>query len=428
MSADSRGPSIWDEFAHRPEAIRDGSTADVACDHYHRYREDLDLLADLSVDAYRFSVSWPRVLPDGMGTVNEGGLDFYDRLVDGLLARGIEPFATLYHWDLPLALGRAGGWRRRSTTDHFAGYAEAVVRRLGDRVRRWVTINEPLTIVSSGYLSGRHAPGMRNPIAAAAVTHNLLLAHGKGVHVIRSYRSDAEIGIANAFAPAYPARKKDERIALRISRIVNGLFMDPIFRGRYPREVAPVMRLLNRGIRPGDMELITTPIDFVGVNHYTRFIARRTLLPFIGYRVLRPVYDGVLFTDMNWEIYPKGLYRILRWIGKEYGNPSIYVTENGAAFRDRPKDGVIEDHDRINYLEAYLSNLRHALRDGSDVRGYFVWSLLDNFEWDHGLSKRFGLVHVDYSSLDRTVKASGRWYGDLCLQHRRARNAAGDAM
>ncbi len=415
---DGKGESVWDHFVRRPGAIHDGSRGDVACDHYHRWKSDVDLLSGLGLGAYRFSISWPRVIPDGTGHVNGRGLDFYDQLVDGLLERGIEPFVTLFHWDLPAVLESEGGWLSRRTVESFSRYADVVARRLGDRVRRWVTLNEPLTVVAAGYLAGRHAPGYRSLFKALKATHNLLLAHGKAVRAVRAAVPNAEIGLANAFSPAYPARNTDERLARRMSAVVNGLFMDPIFKASYPGEIRRLMRLANRSIRPGDMETISEPIDFVGVNHYTRYIARSTLLPFIGYRIVKPVYDDVLFTKMDWEVYPPGLYDILRWLAREYDNPRIYITENGAAFDDRVEASEVRDIDRIDYLRRYLSHLHRAMEDGSRVDGYFVWSFLDNFEWEHGLSKRFGLVYVDYHSQQRTVKQSGHWYARVAQSGR----------
>ena len=411
---DGRGPSVWDEFSHRPGTIRDGTTGDVACDHYHRYQHDLDLLTQLSVGAYRFSVSWPRVYPEGDGALNEVGLDFYDRLVDAVLERGLEPFVTLFHWDLPLALEQRGGWLERHTAYAFVRYAETVVKRLGDRVKRWITLNEPLSVIGAGYLAGRHAPGQRNVVKAIHALHNLLLGHGLAVRAIRDLDPDAQIGIANAFSPVHPFRTKDEQTAERVSAIVNGLFMDPILKGRYPRGIAWAIRLFNRRIRRGDMEIIREPIDFIGVNHYSRYIARRTFLPFIGFRLMKPVYEGVLFTDMDWEVYPEGFHDILTWIKAEYDNPPVYITENGAAYSDRTVEDEVHDTDRIAYLKEYLRQLHRAIADGCDVRGYFVWSFLDNFEWEYGLSKRFGLVYVRYESQERIMKASGRWYAELC--------------
>ncbi len=411
---EGKGPSIWDAFCRRPGVIRDGTSGDVACDHYHRWRDDINLLASLDCDAYRFSVSWPRILPKGYGGVNKAGLDFYDRLVDALRERGIEPMVTLYHWDLPGVLQQEGGWRRRDSVGRFVDYAEVVARRLGDRVTRWITINEPLSVVGAGYLAGAHAPGTRNIIAAMQALHHLLLAHGRTVEVLKDLIPGASVGIANAFSPVYPLRRKDIRAANRVSSALNRLCMDPIFLGRYPKELAPLIHLINRKIRPGDFETMSTPFDFVGVNHYSRYIARRTLLPFIGVRLMRPVYENVLFTDLDWEVYPQGFYDILTWIRDEYDSPRIVVTENGAAYPDRFDDTLVDDADRVEYLEHYLIALRRAMDQGVDVRGYFIWSLLDNFEWAYGLSKRFGLFYVDYPTQRRIPKKSARWYGDLC--------------
>jgi beta-glucosidase len=412
--ADGKGLSVWDEFTRRPGVIRDGSNGDVACDHYHRYRDDFALLTEIGVGAYRFSVSWPRVVPDGDGPINRAGLDFYDRMVDAVLERGIEPYVTLFHWDLPLELEKRGGWLNRRTAYAYVRYVEAVVRRLGDRVKTWMTLNEPMTVIGAGYLAGRHAPGHTSARKAIHALHHLLVAHGMGVETVRALDPGARVGIANAFSPVHPLRAKDERVAERMSAVVNGLFMDPILKGRYPKEVAWAIRLLNRKIRRGDMELISRPLDFIGVNHYSRYIARRTFLPIVGFRLMKPVYKGVLFTDMDWEVYPSGFHDILTWINRNYDNPPIYITENGAAYQDRRVEDEVNDTDRISYLRAYLYHLHRAMEEGCDVRGYFVWSFLDNFEWEYGLSKRFGVVYVDYSTQERLLKASGKWYARLC--------------
>lgn len=413
--ADGKGPSIWDEFCRRPDAIVDGSTGEVAADHYRRMDEDIGLIAELGCRSYRFSVSWPRVFPEGDRRMNPLGMDFYDRLVDRLCAAGIEPMVTLYHWDLPAALQREGGWARRMVVARFADYTEAMVRRIGDRVPRWITINEPLSVVGAGYLAGAHAPGVRNPVAAARVLHHLLLAHGAAVRRIRALAPGAQVGIANAFSPVYPMRSRDARVANLISSALNRLCMDPILLGHYPSPLSGLLRLLNRGIRPGDFDRMREPVDFIGVNHYSRFIARRTLLPFIGFRLMRPVYENALFTDFDWEIYPDGFFDILTWIRDTYGNPPLIVTENGAAFDDRP-DGtaVVDDQRRVAFLRDYLTALHRAMEHGVDVRGYFVWSLLDNFEWAHGYGKRFGLYAVDYSSGRRSPKRSALWYRGVC--------------
>jgi len=417
-NVDGKGESVWDRFTRHPGRITDGSTGDIACDHYHRYDEDVSLLAQLRVGAYRFSISWPRILPQGRGAVEPRGIAFYDRLVDALMARGITPYVTLFHWDLPQALEDAGGWRRRDTARYFADYATTVARHLGDRVRHWITLNEPLSVVGAGYLAGAHAPGRRSLRAAAQATHTFLLAHGLASQAIRAIRSEAVVGIANSFSPVYPDRRIDRRVARRISAVLNELFMDPLFRGHYPAVLAPLLHTINRSIRWSDWDIIHQQPDFVGVNHYSRFIARRTLLPFIGFRFLRPLYEQVLFTDMDWEVYPPGFYRILRWIRQRYGNPPILVTENGAAWNEPVDAGRIRDHRRIDYLRRYLRELARALREGQDIRGYFVWSLLDNFEWQYGYSRRFGIVHVDYRTGNRIPKDSYYFYKGVCTTGR----------
>jgi beta-glucosidase len=412
---DGKAPSIWDRFTARPGRIQDGSDAKVACDHYRRYREDLDLMAELGLGAYRFSISWPRVVSASDQRVNPAGLDFYERLVDGLLERGIRPFATLYHWDLPWFEQQRGGWETRATAWRFADYAEAVARRLGDRVKHWVTINEPLTIVAAGYVSGDHAPGRRHPLRAFRVAHHLLLAHGASLQRLRALVPDAQVGPALNLFPVIPRGRADVRLAERIDALVNRLFADPILAGRYPRPVRRLLSLYRRTLRTGDLELIGQPVDFVGVNHYSHIVIERSWLPWIGFRLVRSTDPNAAHTDMDWEIEPRSFLDTLTWLRERYDNPPVYITENGAAFDDRvEREGSVRDDDRRDYLEAYLFMLHRALNAGSDIRGYFVWSLLDNFEWALGLSKRFGLVHVDYQSLRRTPKLSARWYASVC--------------
>lgn len=415
---DGKGLSIWDEFTHRKGTIEDRSTGDVACDHYHRYEEDIQLLKTLGCHAYRFSLSWPRVIPNGIGSVNEKGVAFYDRLLDSLLEQGTTPFITLYHWDLPLALEKRGGWTSRVTAHAFVDYATAMVERFKDRVSHWITLNEPISVVGAGYGAGVHPPGKRNPVKVMKAAHFLLLAHGMASRAIKSIDGSLKVGIANAFSPVYPQEKRDEHVVARVSAFLNKLFMDPILKGEYPLELELLIRLLNRSIRPKDFDTIAAPLDFIGVNHYSRYIARRTFLPFIGFRFLKPVYENVVFTDIDWEVYPPGFYRVLRWVREEYNNPPVFVTENGAAFRDSKRNGSIQDLKRISYLTSYLTYLAKALSEGSNVRGYFVWSLLDNFEWQYGYTRRFGIVHVDFKTLERTIKQSGYWYARVCRNNR----------
>ncbi len=411
---DGKAPSIWDDFTHRPGTIIDGSTGDVACDHYHRFEEDINLLSALNCQAYRFSISWSRVIPRGTGSLNSRGVDFYNRLIDGLLERGITPFITLFHWDLPSALEEKGGWLKRSIVNAFTEYTDKMVDLFHDRVKHWITLNEPISVVGAGYGGGAHAPGYRNPLKVLQAAHFLLLSHGKAAQLIKRKDPSLKVGIANAFSPVYPQNKRDEKVVARISAFLNKLFLDPILKGSYPVEIEILIRLLNRTIRVRDFSEISAPVDFIGVNHYSRYIARRTLLPFLGFRFLRPVYDHVVFTDINWEVYPPGFYRILMWLKHEYNNPPVFITENGAAFGDEVKKGEANDQRRIAYLASYLHYLHRAMKEGADIRGYFVWSLLDNFEWQYGYTQRFGLVHVDYETQMRTIKKSGYWYAKVC--------------
>jgi len=435
-NTDGKGPSIWDDFCRRPGKIIDGSSGEIAADHYKRMDEDVALIAGLGCGSYRFSISWPRVFPTGYNKINSWGLDFYDRLVDRLCAAGIDPMVTLYHWDLPSALQREGGWAKPSIVDRFADYTEAVVQRLGDRVTHWITLNEPVVVVGAGYLAGAHAPGVRNPVAAAKVLHYLLMAHGSAVQRIRSLAPHAKVGIANAFTPVYPMDyRRDARVAELICSALNRICMDPILFGHYPKRLNWLLRLLNRKTLPEDFELMQEPIDFIGVNHYSRYIARRTLLPFIGFRLIRPTYENVLFTDFEWEIYPEGFFDILMWIRNTYGNIPLIITENGAAFNDQqaaasiedareqtdcndsgiPQNTlIVEDQRRIEFLRSYLTALHRAMQEGVDVGGYFVWSLLDNFEWAHGYGQRFGLYSVDPHGGGRIPKRSALWYRKVC--------------
>jgi beta-glucosidase len=371
--AEGKGPSIWDEFCRRPGAIRNGDTGDVACDHYARYREDVELMSELALNAYRFSISWPRVLPAGEGKPNEAGLAFYDRLVDALLERGIRPFVTLYHWDLPLALDERGGWEASEAPAWFADYARLVAERLGDRVGDWITLNEPEVVYSHGYVSGVHAPGIRDESRADRVAANLVRAHEAAVEAIRAAAPQARAGIALSLSPVHAPTPE---AAARRDETRNRRFLDPIV---------------------GD----GPPLDFLGVNYYMREVAG-------------PPPAGVERTATGWEVYPAGLTETLERVHREYGPIELLVTENGAAYHDMPgPDGEIDDADRTQYLQRHLAAAADAIEAGVPLAGYFVWSLLDNFEWAEGYSKRFGIVRVDYETQQRTVKASGRWYAEL---------------
>ncbi|MET0425297.1 MAG: GH1 family beta-glucosidase [Actinoplanes sp.] len=406
VAEDGRGQSIWDTFAHTPGRVKNGDTGDVACDHYHRWAEDLDLLADLGVDAYRFSIAWPRIQPDGAGPPNPKGLEFYDRIVDGLLERGIAPMPTLFHWDLPQALEDRGGWLSRETAERFAEYAGHVATRLGDRVARWITLNEPVVHMAQGYAWGTHAPGRTLMLDALPVAHHQLLAHGLAAAVLKE-QGAAEVMITNNCTPVWPASEDpaDLAAAFAYDGFHNGLFTDPILTGAYPAFLAEALAPV---IRDGDLEVIATPVDALGINYYnpTKIGAppEGDPLPF----EIREI-TGYPTTAFGWPVVPEGLHELLISFRDRYGPalPPIYLTENGCSVEDRPDDTF-----RIEYLDAHLRSLNQAVEDGVDVRGYFVWSLLDNFEWAEGYSQRFGLVRVDFETLERTPRDSFRWLRD----------------
>ncbi|MGE5540528.1 MAG: GH1 family beta-glucosidase [Gemmatimonas sp.] len=408
VAADGRGPSIWDVFSHTPGKVIGGDTGDVACDHYNRYGEDVDLLAAAGFRAYRFSIAWPRVFPDGTGRVNAAGLDFYDRLVDALLARGVEPWACLYHWDLPQALQARGGWLGRDVVPAYAEYAEVAVKRLGDRVKRWITFNEPNVHALFGYGLGEMAPGLRGRGNVLAAIHHQNLAHGTAVAALRAARGDLRIGTVLSLQPSLAAtdRPEDRRAAEMWDAVWNTSCLDPLFRGAYPDLLASEYAPL---VRPGDLETIPRPIDFLGVNYYSPMYQRADAggLFGTGWGATPP---GIGLTAMKWPIQPHGLYDQLIRLRDGYGNPEVYVTESGAAFDDRVDSaGQVEDAARIAFLRDHLHWASRAVADGARLKGYFVWSLLDNFEWANGYSKRFGIVRVDYATQRRTPKASYHW-------------------
>ena len=410
--ADGAGPSIWHRFAHTPGRMRDGDTGDVACDHYRRWQEDLDLMRDIGLKAYRFSISWSRLFPEGRGEVNHAGAAFYDRLVDGLLARGIEPMVTLYHWDLPAALDDRGGWLNPDIAGWFADYAQFAFRLLDGRVRRWVTLNEPWVVTDGGYLFGVHAPGHRSPFEAPIASHNLLRAHGAA---IAAYRATGrhEIGLVVNLEPKIPATDsgEDQRATRRADAYMNRQYLDPVYRGQYPAEMRDIFVDAWREWPTEDLRGISQPIDFLGVNYYTRGVTRHdpSQWPLAAATVRQ---RNSTYTETGWEVCPAALTALLRRIAGDYGNPPIFITENGSAFYDPPVavDGRIRDPLRVDYLRSHLRAVLAAIEAGVDVRGYFVWSLLDNLEWAEGYSKRFGIVHVDFATQRRTWKDSAHYY------------------
>jgi beta-glucosidase len=419
VTEDGRGPSVWDTFSHTPGKVANGETGDVACDHYHRYRDDVALMADLGLTHYRFSIAWPRIQPTGQGAVNQAGLDFYSRLVDELLAKGITPVPTLFHWDLPQALEDEGGWLARDTAERFGEYAGIVAGALGDRVPAWITLNEPFVHITLGYAVGNHAPGRSLLGGSFPATHHHLLGHGLAVQALRAaLPATAQVGITNNVSTARGATDSPEdRAAAEAMELFHvDLYNDPLFLGRYPQGLDAVLPGLDWSVvLDGDLGVIGEPLDFLGVNYYAPSIVRAggpdAPVPFA------PVeHTGDDLTDMGWVVIPEGFTEILVSLKKRYADalPPIYITENGAAYPDVVgPDGQIDDPKRIAYIESHLKAVRAAMDLGVDVRGYFVWSFLDNFEWAEGYRPRFGLVRVDYETQQRTPKRSFLWYRDL---------------
>jgi beta-glucosidase len=411
---DGRGPSIWDTFCRQPGRIADGTSGDVACDHYHRWREDVQLLRDLGVQAYRFSISWPRVLPNGTGRVNAAGLDFYDRLVDALAGAGIQAWPTLYHWDLPQALQDQGGWRDRRIVAAFVEYAEVVAKRLGDRVRGWITHNEPFIAAIFGHYTGEHAPGLKDAHAAFQAAHHLLLSHGRATLALRALQPKTPVGIALSLSPvdAASVTAEDHAAAQRLDGWLNRWYLDPLFRAAYPSDLLGALGTLAPVMESNDLTEINVPLDFLGVNYYTRVVAQQD--PSQPLTQARTVMPPAAETCMMWEVYPPGLPRLLERLGRDYSVKSLLVTENGMPLPDvLDTHGRIDDGPRIAYLRRHLDGVQQCIEKGVPVHGYFTWSLLDNFEWALGYGPRFGLVHVDFATQRRRPKGSAAWYGHL---------------
>lgn len=425
--ADGKGESIWDRFSHTPGLVKNGDTGDVAVDHYFRYKEDVQLMQEMGLQAYRFSISWPRILPDGTGKINQAGLDFYNHLIDELLSAGIEPFVTLNHWDIPQKLQDEGGWTNRNTVDAFVNYADIVSQSLGDRVKYWITHNEPSVIAYLGYQSGEHAPGIKDDLVGAIKTaHHLLLSHGLSVPVIRNNSPDCEVGIvlnANyhlSASPSYPDKKAlQEGDALWIR-----MFLDPLYGRDYPSDLKNIYLPVGECedgimdfVRPGDMQAIAVPTDFLGLNYYFRSIVRNESVPEsenLPQEVFQLDKDDINWTEMEWEVSPEGLKHVLGRLHYEYQVPKIYITENGCSYSDGPDEtGRIHDERRIRYLDLHFKAAQEAIQFGVPLAGYFVWSLFDNFEWGHGYSQRFGLVWVNYDTQERILKDSAYWYKDV---------------
>jgi beta-glucosidase len=424
---DGKGESIWDRFVHTPGKIRNGDTGDVACDSYHRWREDIALMRAMNLTSYRFSISWPRIQPTGSGAANVKGLDYYSRMVDSLLEAKIRPFVTLYHWDLPQALEDAGGWPNRDVAGRFADYVEAVAKALGDRVSDWMLFNEPAAFVDLGYLDGTHAPGRKSLIDFLRATHVVNLAQGAGFRALKAARPSARVGGAYSMSACEPATNSDadKLAAERAHAIQNVWFLEPALHGRYP-EALTFLPETAMGVKAGDMEKARAPLDFIGINLYYRTIASA-----IGGLERAAHAQDWLFpvkmdagregpkTDIGWEVWPKALYDMIMRIKRDYNRPVIEVTESGCAYNDGlDASGVIGDARRTSYHREYLGAVAQAIADGADVRGYHAWSLLDNFEWAEGYGQRFGLTYVDFRTQQRTLKNSGRWYGEVAAENR----------
>ena len=413
--ADGAGPSIWHRFVRTPGRIANGETGDIACDHYRRYKGDVALMRELGLNAYRFSISWSRIFPEGTGRVNQGGIDFYSRLVDELLAAGIRPNATLFHWDLPAALDDRGGWLNRDVAEWFADYATTMYRALDDRVTMWATLNEPWVVTDGGYLHGPLAPGHRNLFEAPIATHHLMLSHARAVQAYRAVGKH-QVGLVVNLEPKYAASdsEADRAATSRAESYMNRQYLDPVFFGSYPQELIDGFGEAWPAIPAADFDILKTPIDFLGVNYYTRGLTKADDSVIVE-RASRVRNPRATYTETGWEVFPQGLTDTLTWVRDRYGSIPIYITENGAAFYDPPvaQDGRIDDPLRVDYFRKHITAVHDAMQQGVDIRGYFCWSLLDNFEWALGYAKRFGIIHVDYETLERTPKASARYYAEV---------------
>ncbi|NLD49628.1 MAG: beta-glucosidase [Clostridiaceae bacterium] len=416
FNEDGKGESIWDRFSHTPGKIHNRDTGDTACDHYHRYEEDIILMKQLGIQSYRYSISWPRIFPDGKGKINQKGLDFYLRLTDKLLENGIAPAVTLYHWDLPQKLQDIGGWTNREVTDYFTDYSEKIFSSLGDMVNIWFTHNEPWCAAFLGNMSGRHAPGIMDQETALKVSHNLLLSHGKTLKLYRNMNLKGKIGIALNLTPDYPASQNAEDInaAKLADGILNRWMLDPLLKASYPQDI--VKHYIDQGINmeftTGDLDIISQPMDFLAINYYTSDFVKHD--PSKKVESLDKMLENIERTDMDWIVYPEGLFDLLMRLHNDYGKPDIIISENGAAFVDTlTQQGKIHDERRVNYLNTHLTQVHRAIEQGVNLKGFYLWSLLDNFEWNHGYSKKFGIVHVDLNTQKRTIKDSGYWYKNV---------------
>ena len=416
---DGKGLNIWDEFCKIPGKVHNGDTGEIACDHYHKFKEDIGLMKELGINSYRFSIGWARVMPEGRGKLNQKGMDFYKKLIEELLKNDIEPIITLYHWDLPQSLQKTGGWANRETVDYFVEYAQAMFKSFGGSVNKWITHNEPWVAAFAGHRQGRHAPGITDLPTAVQVSHHLILSHAKTVQAFRSScKKDDDIGITLNLYPVHPASdlQEDAETARIVDGYHNRWFLDPIFKGAYPEDILDIYNKAGAApvVQTGDMHVIAgNPGDFLGVNYYFRKVVKRSDAdPVLGFEEVKPA--GRPYTAFNWEVYQEGMHELLLRLKNKYDDHRIFVTENGAAYADDVvSGGIIQDDDRVEYLKNHIAAMLQAKKDGCRVEGYYAWSLLDNFEWAWGYSKRFGLFHVDYKTQQRLWKKSSLWYKEF---------------
>jgi beta-glucosidase len=416
---EGRGASIWDTYSHIPGNVNNNENGDIACDHYHKYKEDVQIMKEMGLKGYRFSISWSRIFPQGYGKINQKGIDFYNSLIDELLKNKIEPIATLYHWDLPQALQDIGGWGNREIIEYFNEYANCMYKNYGDRVKKWITLNEPFVTAFIGNFIGRHAPGFKDLSLAVQVSHHLILSHARAVESYKILNErEGRIGIALDLHPISPATdlEDDKEASVLSDDYHNRWFLDPVLKGKYPEKLFNLYKenINSPVILSNDMDIISkNRCDFLGINYYFRMIIKKSdNHPILRFENIMPI--DAIRTEMDWEVYPKGIYDLLIKIKNEYNNPEVYITENGAAFKDdKFKDGIIDDKDRLDYIQKHIKELHNSIKDGVNLKGYYLWSLMDNFEWAYGFSKRFGLIRVDYNTQERIWKKSAFWYKEF---------------
>lgn len=416
---DGKGESIWDHFTHfKNKKIKTRENGDQACDYYHRYKDDIALIKEMNFDVSRFSIGWSRVIPQGIGSVNSKGIDFYHRVIDTCLEKGLEPWVTLYHWDLPQALQEKGGWANRDILNWFTEYTDVVTRAYGDKVKNWMILNEPMAFTGLGYLIGQHAPGYMKPKQFLQAAHHATMSMGESGRVVRANVKDAKVGTTFSCSYVQPKDGNDKHAAAahRLDVLVNRLYIEPVLGMPYPTEHFKFLNKIHRYVKDGDMEKAKFDFDFIGIQNYTRILARKALLPFVWANDTKPADRGIQpdhITEMGWEVYPDGIYKIIKQFAAYKNMPPIIVTENGCAFPDKVESGKVADKQRIAFFEEYLSNVLKAKREGVDIRGYFVWTLMDNFEWAEGYRPRFGLVHNDFATQKRVIKDSGLWFKEF---------------